>query len=163
MGPLSFFIRTLFITILFVLLLQIRWGDTSLEDITMNFITSSAVVAPINQTAQGSVRFLRNMWSKVNRTFDTHFSRALQEENRPGSRHLIFSVDRSEKVLKQKAEGVKEAAEGAYEEAKDSSAFQKFKDTARAAKDKFRAKLDETKVPLETRPSAEQGRQSKSE
>jgi hypothetical protein len=146
MGAFSFVIRTMILTVLIVLLLQIRWGDSSLEDVTMNFITSSAVVAPINQSAQGTVRFIRNLWTKANRSFDTHFSRGLQDENRPGSRHLGFSLERSEKVLKQDAEKVKEKAEDAYEEAKDSSAFQKFKESARSASSRVKSSfVDETK------------------
>jgi len=166
MGPFGFFLRSFIFTILLVLCLQIRWGQDSLEDLTMNLLTSSAVVAPINQSAQGAVRFVRNMWSKANRSFDTHFSRALQEENRPGSRHLAFSIERSETAVKQKAEGVGEAARRAYEEAKESSAFQKFKDTARSASNRIRSQfIDETKVPEETKATSAQlpTRQSRDE
>jgi hypothetical protein len=156
MGALSFFIRTFFLTIALILVLQIRWGDASLEDITMNFVTSSAIVSPLNQTAQGAVHFIRNMWTKANRTFDTHFSQALQDENRPGSRHLGLVINRSEKAIKQKTEDVKEAAEGAFVEAKDSSAFQKFKDSARSASNRIRSKfVDETNVPSETNSPAD--------
>ncbi len=148
MGAFSFFIRTMILTVLVVLILQIRWGEASLEDHAMSFITSSAVVAPLNSTAQGTVRFLRNMWTKANRTFDTHFSQALQDENRPGSRHLALTIQRSEKAVKAKAEEVKEIAAGAFDDAEDSSAFEKFKAKAKSTSDRIRSKfIDETETP----------------
>lgn len=145
MGPFSFVIRTAIITTLLVLLMQIKWGNETIEDYAMMAITSSAVVAPLNKTAQGAVALLRNAWSKANQSFDTHFSKALQEENRPGSRHLSFSVERSEKAVKEKVVAAEEAAKGAYEEAKDSSAFQKFKAKATATTARIKSKfVDET-------------------
>ncbi len=145
MGSFSFVIRTTIITVLLVLAMQIRWGTQTIEDHVMMAITSSEVVTPLNKTAQGTVVFLRNMWTKANRSFDTHFSKAMQEENRPGSRHLAFSVERSEKAVKQKAEQVEEAAKGAYEEVKASSTFQKIKEKASATSAKIRSKfIDES-------------------
>jgi hypothetical protein len=148
MHPSTFVFRTLLFTVLLVLAMQIRVGQNTIEDHVMATLTSSAVVTPINSVATGAVKFARNMWNKANRSFDSHFSRSISEENRPGTRGFNISIERSEKAIKRTAADVESAAETTYQRAKDSGAYQKFKDKAAATTARIRSKfIDETETP----------------
>ena len=127
MSDFIFFLKILAITFVVVLLLQIRFGEKTAEDYTMDFLTSSAVVKPINQTAGGAVIFIRNMWSKFSRSINTKFINAMRSENQPGSRQSHFMVERSKEL--------KEAKENTAE------LMERFKQRATATTKKIRSKF----------------------
>jgi hypothetical protein len=157
MSSLTFFARTMVLTFVAVLLLQVRWGTTTLEDHTMNFLTSSALVKPIDQTASGMVIFIRNTWNRVTKSINTNFTNALRRENQPGSRFEGFTIQRSQEYIQQNArEASRAAGEAAQEYAPEMnqakqttlSAFEKFKRQAQATSRKVKSKfIDETDTP----------------
>jgi hypothetical protein len=150
MDAFSFFLRTLALTIIAVLVMQVRWGTSTIEDQVMNFMTSSAIVRPIDDTAKGAVVLIRNSWTKITQTINTNFTNALRKENQPGSRLGSFSFGRSEEYVKSKTQEVRDAGENAAQDvAMDTESFVKrFKKKAaevgRKAKKSF---IDETEVP----------------
>lgn len=107
MDSIRFFIKTLIVTMCAVLFMQIHWGATTIESQTMSFLTSSALVKPIEETAGGAVVLIRNTWSKVTKSINTNFSNALRRENQPGSRG-IFNFERSKEYVERKAERASE-------------------------------------------------------
>ncbi|OFZ19464.1 MAG: hypothetical protein A2Z20_05425 [Bdellovibrionales bacterium RBG_16_40_8] len=102
MSNLFFFIRTLIFTFVVVLLLQIRFGEKTAEDYTMDFLTSSSLIKPVNQTADKAVIFIRNMLAKISRSINTNFVNTLKSENQPGSRQSHFIIKRKKEINKTK-------------------------------------------------------------
>lgn len=88
----------MFLTIVAVLLMQIRWGNSTIENYAMGFLTTSSIVGPIDDTANATVIFIRNGWNRVAKSFNTRFSNSLREENQPGTRLSGFQVGRSENI-----------------------------------------------------------------
>jgi hypothetical protein len=132
MGAVGFFIRSVILTGVLVMLLQIRWEGTTLEAHTMNFFRSGALAQPVDQTASGLVVLIRNSWSKMTSAINTNFSNALRRENQPGGRLEKFSVERSEEAMKE------------------------FKKKAAAASQRAKRQfIDETIVPEVTGPQAD--------
>lgn len=101
MTEFFFFLRIMFFTAVTVLLMQVRWGEETIENHTMNLLTTSAIVAPIDTTAQGAVVFIRNSWNSMTKSFNTRFSNSLRGDNQPGSRLSGLNVGRSQAVEKQ--------------------------------------------------------------
>ncbi len=81
MEAFSFVIKTTILTIIVVLLLQIKWGHRTLEHYAMQALTSSEVVQPLNQTAHGAVIFARSAWDRFILSF----------HNEPGFRRILPS------------------------------------------------------------------------
>ncbi|MEQ1665553.1 MAG: hypothetical protein ABL927_09285 [Bdellovibrionales bacterium] len=104
MGSIFFVLRALVVTFLLVIVMQVRWGESTIESTAMEFLTSSTVVKPIDETASGIVVFIRNSWSRFTKSINTNFSNAMRSENQPGSRHLGFSFERTSKSAMTKAE-----------------------------------------------------------
>ncbi len=71
MLNLMFFVKTLALTALIVMVLQIRFDTVTLEEKATTLIRSSALVQPLQQVAEGGVRVIRSSinWvsSQVNR------------------------------------------------------------------------------------------------
>lgn len=107
-STISFFIRTMVLTAIVVLLLQIRWGGGTLEDHAMDFVRSSSVAKPLGETAHGVVVFVRNSWTKITRSINTNFSNALRSENQPGSRQANLVIERSQEYIRTAKEKVRE-------------------------------------------------------
>ena len=128
MDSIFHILRVGILTCVLVLCLQVRWGEATLEDHTMNFLTSSAVIRPIDEVATSVVVFVRNTWSHFTRSLDTNFSNALRKENQPGSRHLNLTLERSKKYVSEKSDDLRE----------------RVRDVAKRARSKF---IDETEVP----------------
>jgi hypothetical protein len=148
MSEFFFFIRIMFFTLVAVLLMQVKWGGTTIENHTMDFLTSSAVVAPIDRVAQSAVVFIRNSWNATIKSFNTRFSESLRGENQPGSRLSGLNVDRSEAVseARRRAEQMRDSINMNASESED--AFEKLKRKAREAGSKIRSSfIDETRVP----------------
>ncbi len=149
MSEIFFFIRILCVTMVVVLLMQVRWGDQTIEDHTMVFLTTSNFVAPIDETAQAAGIFIRNTWTRVTKSLNTRFSHSLRGDNQPGLRLSGMSFNRSDTVEK-KRETELSAREEQLALAKDEaeSAFDKLKKRAREAGAKIRSKfIDETHTP----------------
>lgn len=115
MGDLFFFMRVMVITVVVVLLMQIRWGNQTIEHHTMNFITSSSFVEPIDDVANGAVRFIRNMWSSFTKNINTGFTNALRKENQPGSRHSsLVNLERSQEYIKEHSQKAIKSVRGQF-------------------------------------------------
>jgi hypothetical protein len=60
-----FFVKTFFLTIAIVLFMQIQVGSSSIETHAMNFVQSSAIVAPLNTVAKGAAKMIRDVTQTV--------------------------------------------------------------------------------------------------
>lgn len=173
MTEFFFFLRIMFFTMVTVLLMQIRWGDTTIENHTIEILTTSAIVEPIDNTAQGAVVFIRNGWNAMIKSFNTRFSQSLRGENQPGTRLSGFQFGRSEKVEKdierrsrvddvkdyvsEKSDQALSAGRRVVSDGRDrvvdnsDDAFERLKMRARQAGSKIRSRfIDETKTPTDS-------------
>ena len=69
MGSLIFVVKSFFITLVVLVLLQIKIGDFTLENRINNFVHTSGVIQPAQQIADGLVRFIRNTWRSATGNF----------------------------------------------------------------------------------------------
>lgn len=98
MGSILFVVRTLALTFVLVVLMQIHWKGKTIEDHTMGLLTSATLATPIEKTADGAVIFVRNSWTRLTQMLNTNFSNSLRRENQPGTRHEKFKIKRNEKI-----------------------------------------------------------------
>ncbi len=110
MDSMYFILKSVFVTFVIVLLMQIKWSEHTLEYEAHRYLTSSVVVKPFESTAQGAVTFIRNMWNKVTKSLNSNFSNALRSENRPGSR-FPEALERSKEYVKEKAKKAERAVD----------------------------------------------------
>jgi hypothetical protein len=61
MNDFLFFIKAFLLTLVLVLLLQIRIGEQTVEAHTMGWVQSSVVVTPLNHAAQGAAKIVRDL------------------------------------------------------------------------------------------------------
>lgn len=108
MDSLYFILKSLVVTFVIVLFMQIKWSDRTLEYEAHRFLTSSTIVKPLESTAQGAVTFVRNMWNKVTKSLNSNFSNALRSENQPGSR-FPKALERSKEYVRETAKKAKRA------------------------------------------------------
>lgn len=100
MGDLYFFFKTIIMTAVFVLLLQIKIGDSTLEQRSMIWIQNSIVVDNLRSVASGAVKALSHGFRGVKSVFDTNMSRIFGSENEPAARISKFTFSRSEGALR---------------------------------------------------------------
>ena len=134
MDAFGFVLKSLVVTCLLVVVLQVRFGNATLEDHTMSLLTESAVIQPLNGIAHNAVVATRNGWNSFLRMIDTNFTSALREENRPGSRHLRFGFSRDFDSERKKIREAVEKYEAHYR-----------------GETKAEKHTDDTDVPSETR------------
>lgn len=65
MMDVLFFLKTLALTIVFVLLLQIKIGEKSIETHAHDFVQTSSLVEPLNQAAFGAAQLIRDVASRA--------------------------------------------------------------------------------------------------
>lgn len=113
MRELFFFVKSLILTVIVVMLMQIEVGDNTVEQKAMMWIESSPIVSPLREAAEGGAKLVRQGWKQVAGAFDKVLSDGFKRENLSGSRDVRFRLERSKKVLeenaKKTAEGVKDA------------------------------------------------------
>lgn len=111
MGDLFFFLKCLFLTVVLVVLMQIRIGEYTLEDRFLNWAHESAIVTPLQDVAHGGAKVLRNTWRKLTSGISSKFNETLKSENFPGARTLGVGLERSQKVLEEQARKAKSKVE----------------------------------------------------
>lgn len=103
MGDLFFFAKMIVITVVVVVLMQIKIGDSTLEYKFLNWVHTSTALEPMQQAAQGAVAVVREVWKKVTDRFSDNVTKTFDKANQPGSR-LNITLKRSQEYLQQQAE-----------------------------------------------------------
>ncbi len=65
MGTLLFVIKTLTLTVILVVVLQIEWGENTLEETAMDFVHESRLLEPLREASQGAHLVIKNSWKSV--------------------------------------------------------------------------------------------------
>ncbi len=60
-----FFVKTFFLTIAIVLLMQIQVGSHTIEAHALSFMHSSAIAAPLNTVARGAAKLVRDLTQTI--------------------------------------------------------------------------------------------------
>lgn len=80
-----FFVKTFFLTIAIVLIMQIQVGSTSIENHAMSFVQSSVIVAPLNSVAKGAAKMIRDVTQTVSAQIKKNTKKNKKEESRVSS------------------------------------------------------------------------------
>ncbi|MCB0408057.1 MAG: hypothetical protein KDD34_07635 [Bdellovibrionales bacterium] len=96
--------KSIAVTILIVLLLQIKIGNDTVEDQAVFWFRSSSIVQPIQTVVDGGVKLIRNTLSGVANLF--HFKIFQKVNERAGNRDLNFKIERSREYIREQAERV---------------------------------------------------------
>ncbi|MCB0413830.1 MAG: hypothetical protein KDD50_05825 [Bdellovibrionales bacterium] len=99
MGDLLFFLKMIVMTFFFVLFLQIRIGQFTVEERAITWAHNSELMQPLQEVAQGAVVAIKRGWSEVVGSFGDNVSGVFNRENIPGHRQLIPKLERSKKYL----------------------------------------------------------------
>lgn len=95
MGDFLFVLKTLVITIVLVLLMQIKIGTATIEQHSLAWIQNSAITDTLRSVAQGAVKATVQGYRWMSSAFDTNVGKRFSKENEPGSR-LSIKLHRSE-------------------------------------------------------------------
>jgi len=87
MSSIWFILKSLVLTVLVLIVLQIKFGQQSLEDRLISSARSAGVVDFAQDMADGAIKFFRNTWNKVG----------------GDGRTEIFDLNRSKEYLKQQS------------------------------------------------------------
>ena len=113
------FSKSLAITLIIVFLLQIRVGNSTLEEKAMFWIHDSYIMAPVQKAAEGAVLMIRDSWNALTKNINTKYADSVKRENQPGFRDVKIHFDRSKAYLEEQArkaaEQLQENSEGSEE------------------------------------------------
>lgn len=73
MMDLLFFVKTVAVTLLLVVVLQIKVGPSSLENHAVTFFKGSTVSQPLTQVAQGGAKIVREMVLTIHEKINSKF------------------------------------------------------------------------------------------
>jgi hypothetical protein len=102
MGELMFFVKSLVITFVIVLVLQIKIGESTVEKKISSTIRSSSVGEYLTEVAQGGVNVASKFYKKLVGSIDTGVSKNFNFDNVPGKRELVGGFERSQKYIAEK-------------------------------------------------------------
>ena len=109
MGDILFFLKMIVFTVIFILMMQIKLGPTTLEQKTLHWIHHSSVLKPAQDVAQGAVLALKSFWNETLSHIDTRVKKTFNSDQAPGNRSLGIELKRSKAYLKEVAEKAKHA------------------------------------------------------
>ena len=136
MGDIFFFVKMIVMAAFFILVMQIRIGQQTIEERSMVWLKESSMVVPLQEVADGGVVALSKVWDHVvNNTGDLFNS-----ENIPGKRTLGIKLERSKAYVREQLD----RANAKLEEMKDDTiddVGDSLKETT--SKESRRASVDE--------------------
>ncbi len=106
-------VKSLVLTLFIVLLLQVKVGDSTLEERAVFWFRSSPLVRPMQRVVDGGVRVLQQSFGRLTGLFDWSLKGQLRQQ--PGHRDLNFQLERSRKYIRERAEQVARKVESQLE------------------------------------------------
>lgn len=116
MFDLFFFLKTLIMTLVVVLLLQIRVGDYTLEDHAHLFVKTSSLTYPLQVAADGASRAIRDVMKRVHQSLSSRFWGNKMADEQSASRAPKFDWQRSQRYLEEQAQRAGREAKAAMQE-----------------------------------------------
>lgn len=91
MMDLYFFIKTLVLTFVFVLFLQIKIGNFTIEQRTQTMIQTSGIVLPFQEAAQGGTQMIQDFFAQLSaRLHGQHLHKKKEASSGASSFHWIW-------------------------------------------------------------------------
>lgn len=115
MGEIFFILKSFFLTFLVVIFMQVKVGEQTIEQKTLNYIANSSLIGPLQEVVDGGVKVLRDSWQRVFGHINSRFFNAIKEQNTPGKRDLDLALRRSKEYLHEQAQKIKERSQPAIE------------------------------------------------
>tara|TARA_B100000749_G_scaffold280893_1_gene280413 strand:+ start:14237 stop:14719 length:483 start_codon:yes stop_codon:yes gene_type:complete len=117
-GDILFFIKTIVMTLVVVVLLQVKIGEFTLEQRATQWARQSSVAKPIQDVAHGGLLALRDGWRHFYSLFSGEVQKVIGSDEAPGKRNLGITFERSKKYFEEKSEKAKKIAQRKAAEAK---------------------------------------------
>ena len=112
MFDLISFAKQVAFTFLFILLLQIKVGENTLEMHAMNWVHTSPIIEPLQDVSEGAIKALRSAWRAVGGQFNDKVLSKFDDKKAPGSRSPFKGqFSRSKDYLNKRAEELRDHAE----------------------------------------------------
>ena len=105
MGDFLFVIRTFIVTVVVLLILQVKVGDFTLEQRSMNWVRSSVVVSHLQEVADGSIVFIERNFKKLKAYVSSRSKEKAKEEIK--AHRTLINFERSKEYLTEKAKVAK--------------------------------------------------------
>lgn len=117
MSDLLFIIRMVIITVVVVLLMQIKIGPATIEQHSTEWLHTSSVVTSLQGVSEGAVKILTQTYKTIVTSLDTNIGKVFRKDEMPGTRAAAFGFQRSAEFMKN--EDAKKKATEAMEAAKE--------------------------------------------
>ena len=111
MSDIFFFIKIIILTSIFTILMQIKIGETTLEQKTEVMIKESYFGQTMVEVAQGAIHALRDVYKSLLDNVDSKVTKELDQKNIPGHRSFGVELKRSKEFLSEQLKRGKEVAE----------------------------------------------------
>ena len=111
MGDIFFFIKVLILTCVFTIFMQIKIGETTLEQKAEVYIKESYAGQTLLEVAQGGVAVLADLYRNLSKSISSNVTKDLKQESIPGQRSFGIKLERSKEFLREKVKEGKDAAE----------------------------------------------------
>lgn len=108
MSELFFFLKCFVMALVFIVLLQIRMGDSTLEDRAMSWVRQSSLVQPLQEVAQGGVTVIREGWKGLANKVGSKFNSTFSSDQFPGARSINLQWERSRAALREQVDRAKD-------------------------------------------------------
>lgn len=102
MSELFFVIKTFLFTIVIVLMMQIKIGDSTIEQSSHSFIQKSAITGWLQEAAAGGIVLIQRGAAQASGFLRDHFGKGQEEAKKVGGR-LKFEFERSKEALSSQA------------------------------------------------------------
>ena len=119
MSEIFFILKSFFLTLVVIIIMQVKVGENTIEEKTLQWIESSPMVSPLQEVASGGVKVVQQAWKAVFGSLNSKFFSAVKDKNLPGKRDLNFVLERSQEYLRDQGDKIKESAQRAAQATQD--------------------------------------------
>jgi hypothetical protein len=117
MGDMLFVIRMLVLTVIVVIVMQVKIGDTTIEAQVQSWLSRSPAVETLREVAHSAVKVVSVGYKMAISLIDAKLSASFNREQMAGSRSIDLGLRRSESYEREKAEKERNAQSENAEEA----------------------------------------------
>ena len=119
MSELFLIAKAMVLTVVVVIVMQVKVGDYTLEEKAKIYALSSPIAEPIMDIAKGGAKVVTHGWGKLLGLMGSNISSFFNGDGTPGERTFNINLDRSKKYLNEVAEKAKVEARETWDEYKD--------------------------------------------
>lgn len=85
-----FFIKTVFLTVAIVLLMQIQVGKQTIETHTLSWVQSSAITGPINTVAKGAGKLIHDITEQIHESIHHNVKKGSKDDSQKKSSSFFW-------------------------------------------------------------------------